>query len=166
MTVEEFAKKFGLSIKSTLHYLKDNSPNGRIVIQGGRRTLVFDEKDIDEVALLRIKNHHPFDPETEHDRMSIDQALKARGISQPNRDAFMRHPKLPLMKRIRPPNHRIYDKQEVDEFIESYFGKTGGIVSRKREIKGIAASWIFANRGQFWRIGDTITTRIMHGKEV
>jgi predicted DNA-binding transcriptional regulator AlpA len=166
MTQEEFAQMFGLGMKAAGQYLKENTKNSKVIIRDGYRHFQFDDDEIQKAADKRYRNSLPFDPETEHDRLTIQKILKVRGISQKDEYAFMKHPSLPEPKRIRPPNHKVYDKQEVDAFITEYFGKTGGVITRKREIKGDAATWIFANRGQFWRIGDTITTRLMHGKEI
>ena len=165
MTIEEFAERFGISIKSAKNYLGDYCRS--IGIENKKREkLDYSPEIIQQASDIRDINHAPIDYEFETDRDQLAKYMRARyKQNETETGKMMRHKHFPAPSRVRKAGHKVYCKKDVEVFAEQFM--SGGMVHGKaRKIKGDAATLIFFLTGRYWRYGEAITTRLIHSREV
>ena len=164
MTIEEFAERFGINIKTAKNYIGDYCHS--IGIENKRRDkLDYSPEIIQQAANIRDINHTPIDYNLETDRDQLAEYMRKKyKQNETETGKMMRHKHFPQPSRVRKAGHKVYIKNDVEAFCEQFM--TGKVIGKTREIKGDAAILIFFLTGRYWRYGDNIRTRIIHSREV
>ena len=164
MTIEEFAERFGVSVKSAKNYLGDYCRSIGIENKG-RYAIDYSPELIQEAAHIRDLNHAPINYDFETDRDQLAKYMRVRyKQNETETGKMMRHKHFPQPSRVRKAGHKVYIKKDVEAFCEQFIN--GKVHGKTREIKGDAAILIFFLTGRYWRYGDKIKTRLIHSREV
>jgi len=166
MTIEDFAKQFGLSTEKARGWIYNQKDwlkaNGNKKVYG-EWNLTSD--DLKELATIRYNRMRGIDHSIEFDIDTMHEYIH-KSIPYYTLNKLALSKGFPKYCEIGWKKKRVWDKKEVINFFKTKFDHNTGKAKKPRQLSQEASTIVYFCTGRYWRYGEQVTTNIHHAREV